>query len=137
MLKAADAYVYDREIIQKCEGGVGQMKALFKRLNAEFGNRLLHEITTAEIQKWLIAQQKPGGWRSFQPLGDERRNTLLKTVRALFTFAAVKSRGWVAEGYNPAKDGTGSAQENRPDHRPQIGPAWSFLATPGPDDWRI
>jgi len=102
--KATDAYVYDREVVQKCEGGVGQMKGLFKRLNTEFGNRMLHELTTDELQKWLIAQQKPTGWRGFQPLGDERRNTLLKTVRALFTFAAAKSRGWVVENHNPAKE---------------------------------
>jgi integrase len=105
---ATEAYVYDREIIQKCGSGVSQMKNIFKRFNAGFGDRFLHELTTKEIENWLLLQQREGGWRhgqeKFDRIGDERRNTVLKLIRALFTFASGKARGWVARDHNPAKD---------------------------------
>ena len=116
---ATAAYVYDREVIQKCGKGVDQMKNMFKRFNAGFGERFLHEITTKEIEDWLLLQQsKDGwkgfvgtgdkkskdGWKKFAGIGDERRNTLLKLIRALFTFASGKARGWVPSDHNPAKD---------------------------------
>ena len=93
LVKAAtEAYVYDREKIQKCGAGVAQMKNMFKRFNAGFGNRFLHELSTKEIEQWLLAQQRPDGWKEFGPIGDERRNTILKLIRALFTFASGKAR---------------------------------------------
>jgi len=101
---AAKAYVYDREVIQKCGKGVDQMKNIFKRINAGFGDRLLHELITNEIQAWLLLQQREEGWKEFAKVGDERRNTILKLFRALFTFASGKARGWVATDCNPAKD---------------------------------
>jgi integrase len=105
LVKAAtEAYVYDREKIQKCGAGVAQMKNMFKRFNAGFGNRFLHELSTKEIEQWLLAQQRPDGWKEFGPIGDERRNTILKLIRALFTFASGKARGWLPPDHNPAKD---------------------------------
>jgi integrase len=105
LVKAAtEAYVYDREKIQKCGSGVAQMKNMFKRFNAGFGNRFLHELSTKEIEQWLLAQQRPDGWKEFGRIGDERRNTILKLIRALFTFASGKARGWLPSDQNPAKD---------------------------------
>jgi hypothetical protein len=101
---ATEAYVYDREKIQKCGSGVAQMKNIFKRFNAGFGSRFLHELSTKEIEQWLLLQQRPDGWKEFRPIGDERRNTVLKLIRALFTFASVKARGWLPPDHNPAKD---------------------------------
>ncbi len=101
---ATEAYIYDREKIQKCGSGVAQMKNMFKRFNAGFGDRLLHEINTKEIEDWLLLQQCEGGWKEFGCIGDERRNTILKLIRALFTFSSGKARSWVPVAHNPAKD---------------------------------
>ena len=105
---ATEAYVYDREVIQKCGKGVDQMKHMFKRINAGFGDRLLHELNSKEIEDWLLLQQQEKGWeiakQKFAQIGDERRNTVLKLFRALFTFASSKARGWVAPDHNPAKE---------------------------------
>jgi hypothetical protein len=101
---ATEAYVYDREIIQKCGSGVSQMKHMFKRLNAWFGDRFLHELQIKELEKWLLLQQNEKNLKVFAPIGDERRNTLLKLIRALFTFSSGKARGWVPPDHNSAKE---------------------------------